>query len=163
MTLRANLLANLLAPTLLLAVLSLPAQADMADDALRLINTQRTGKGCVALSRDPGLQSAAAAQARDMAQGDFFGHKGKNGSTHAQRFRKAGYPGKDTAENIAAGPATAAAVVGTWLDSREHRANMLNCRFRDTGMAVVYQADDAPLKGNSYPFRYYWVQTFGGP
>jgi hypothetical protein len=37
----------------------------------------------------------------------------------------------------------------------------MNCRFRETGIAMVHQPDDKPLKGQSMGLRYYWVQVFG--
>jgi hypothetical protein len=40
---------------------------------------------------------------------------------------------------------------------------MLDCRMKETGIAVVYQADDRPIRGNSAPLRYYWVQVFAAP
>jgi uncharacterized protein YkwD len=152
---------KLLASLALVLMLGAPAQADMASDALSLINQQRTAKGCPALQRDASLQTAAERHARDMANANYFSHTGKNGSKHGQRYRKAGYGGQRTAENIAGGQKSASEVVTNWMNSQGHRKNILNCKYRDTGLAVVYQADDKPLPGNSYPLKYYWVQTFG--
>jgi len=53
--------------------------------------------------------------------------------------------------------------VEVWMQSAGHRQNILNCAYKETGLAVVHQPDDQPIKGNSYPFYYYWVQTFGSP
>ena len=46
---------------------------------------------------------------------------------------------------------------------RGAKKNMLNCTYTETGLSVVYQADDAPIKGQKFPFKYYWVQVFGRP
>ena len=140
------------------------AHADaMETDALALINAARAKAGCAALAVNPKLQSAAAGHAKAMARQNFFSHTGKNGSTAKSRINAAGYGWSAIAENIAAGQSTAKEVVSTWLASAGHKKNMLNCTYTETGLAVVYQHDDAPIKGYQYPFKYYWVQTFGRP
>ena len=148
---------------LLLGHASTAQAGEMENAALSLINTARAKAGCAALAVNPKLQSAAADHARAMARQNFFSHKGKNGSTAKSRINAAGYGWSAIAENIAAGQPSAKEVVSTWLASAGHKKNMLNCTYTETGLAVVYQADDAPLKGYQYPFKYYWVQTFGRP
>jgi len=136
---------------------------EMENAALSLINSARAKAGCAALAINPKLQSAAAGHAKSMARQNFFSHTGKNGSTAKSRIDAAGYGWSAIAENIAAGQTSAKEVVSTWLASAGHKKNMLNCTYTETGLSVVYQADDAPIKGHQYPFRYYWVQTFGRP
>jgi len=136
---------------------------EMETAALSLINAARAKAGCAALALNPKLQSAAAGHAKAMAQQNFFSHTGKNGSKLKGRIDREGYGWSAIAENIAAGQTSATDVVSTWLASAGHQKNMLNCTYTETGLSVVYQADDAPLKGYQYPFHYYWVQTFGRP
>lgn len=138
-----------------------PVFADAQGDALALINDARAKAGCAALTMQPQLQAAAKGHATAMAVKNFFSHTGKNGSKMVQRIKAAGYRGRKLAENIAAGQKTPQAAVQAWLDSPGHRRNMLDCDFSETGLAMVYQADDAPLAGNAYAMKYYWVQTFG--
>lgn len=135
--------------------------AEAEAQVLALVNAQRVAKGCKALAINSQLQAAAHGHARAMAEHNFFSHTGKNGSNLKGRVRAAGYKGGRLAENIANGQKTASAVVSAWLGSRSHLKNILNCAYKDTGIALVYQADDAPLPGKSYIPRYYWVQTFG--
>lgn len=135
----------------------------MASTALRAINGQRAQAGCPALRLNAALQAAAQGHANAMATKNFFSHKGRNGSTMKNRIEAAGYRWSAIAENIAAGQNSAAEVVVTWMNSAGHRANILNCALRETGLAVVYQPDDQPIKGKKYPMYYYWVQTFGSP
>lgn len=149
---------------LLCALAPLTAHASPLEKAaLQAINAQRAKAGCPALRPNPALQAAAMAHATAMAQQNFFDHKGRDGSTMKTRIEAAGYSWGALAENIAAGQSTAADVVASWMASPGHRANILNCALRETGLAVVYQKDDAPLKGKTYPMYYYWVQTFGSP
>ena len=50
-----------------------------------------------------------------------------------------------------------------WLASAGHRKNILDCALSETGIAVVYQPDDKPLKGQKYAMKYYWVEVFAAP
>ena len=148
---------------LLLSPASTAHAGEMENAALSLINSARAKAGCAALAINPKLQSAASGHAKAMARQNFFSHTGKNGSTAKSRINAAGYGWSAIAENIAAGQTSAKEVVSTWLASAGHKKNMLNCTYTETGLAVVYQDDDAPISGHQYPFRYYWVQTFGRP
>ena len=147
---------------LLLAVPLGAARAATPEEAavLALINQQRAGAGCAPLTAQPQLRAAAAAHSRDMAERNYFGHKSPDGSTPRKRVRQQGYAGGRLAENIAAGQSTPEKVVAAWMASPQHRANILNCRFRETGIGRAFQADDAPIGGNSFALRTYWTQVF---
>lgn len=134
--------------------------ADPAGEVLARVNAAREAAGCAPLVAEGKLAAAAMAHSDAMARKGFFDHTGPRGDTAGDRIRAAGYPWRRFGENIAAGQASAEAVVAAWLDSRGHRRNILNCAFRETGIALTFQADDAPIDGNSAPYRYYWVQVF---
>ncbi len=141
-----------------------PARADeAADTVLAIINQARVKAGCSALKLNSKLMAAAKIHARNMAEKDFFGHKGKDGSKPSSRAKRQGYSYHMYAENIAAGQSSAEEVARSWLASAGHRKNILTCRLKDTGIAVAYQSDDEPLDGQSKAFYYYWVQDFGDP
>ncbi|MBL9049565.1 MAG: CAP domain-containing protein [Tabrizicola sp.] len=139
------------------------AQASPADTVLSAINAARAKAGCKPLRLDNRLVAAARSHARAMAEQNFFGHSGRDGSRISSRIRGQGYDFRSAAENIAAGQKSANAVVQSWMQSAGHRRNILNCRMTETGIAVVYQADDKPIGGSRYPLRYYWVQVFAAP
>ena len=139
------------------------AAASPAETVLSAVNAARAKAGCQPLRMNARLTAAAKAHARAMAEQNFFGHAGKDGSKFSSRIKRQGYSYRTAAENIAAGHRTATQAVQGWLNSAGHRRNMLNCRMTETGIAVVYQADDRPIKGNSSPLRYYWVQVFAAP
>ncbi len=147
----------------LLASLAAPVSAGQTEAVLSAINGVRTKAGCPALVVNPRLTAAAKAHAKAMAEQNFFGHAGKDGSRFSGRIKQQGYSYRNAAENIAAGQSSASEVVSGWLKSSGHRRNILNCRMRETGVAVVYQPDDRPLGGSRYPLRYYWVQVFATP
>jgi uncharacterized protein YkwD len=140
-----------------------PAQASPADTVLATVNAARSKAGCAPLRMSAKLTAAAKSHAWAMAEQNFFGHAGKDGSRFSSRIRQQGYSYRTAAENIAAGQSSAGQVVQGWLKSSAHRRNILNCAMKDTGIAVVYQADDKPLRGSRAPYRYYWVQVFAAP
>lgn len=148
---------------LALAVAGSPVTAGPAESVLSAINAARAKAGCGPLRLNGKLVAAAKAHARAMAEQNFFGHAGKDGSRFSSRIKGQGYSYRTAAENIAAGQKSAAQVVSSWLKSAGHRRNILNCRMTETGVAVVYQADDRPIRGNPAPLRYYWVQVFATP
>ena len=139
------------------------AAASPAETVLSAVNAARAKAGCQPLRMNAKLTAAAKAHAKAMAEQNFFGHAGKDGSRMSSRSKRQGYSYRTAAENIAAGYRSAGQVVSGWLKSAGHRRNMLDCRMRETGIAVVYQADDRPIRGNSAPLRYYWVQVFAAP
>ena len=147
---------------LMLGLMAGPAAADLANEALVLINRERAAAGCPALKMQSQLLAAAEGHANAMATQNFFSHISKNGTKFNTRIRAQGYNGK-LAENIAAGYGSASKVVANWMSSAGHRRNILTCSFTETGLAVVYQADDQPIKGSPGALRYYWVQDFGRP
>jgi len=148
---------------LALAVAGSPVAAGPADSVLTAVNAARAKAGCGPLRLNGKLVAAARAHARAMAEQNFFGHAGKDGSRFSSRIKGQGYSYRTAAENIAAGQKSASQVVASWLKSSGHRRNILNCRMTETGIALVYQADDRPIRGNPAPLRYYWVQVFAAP
>ena len=148
---------------LALAVAGTPVAAGPAESVLTAINAARAKAGCGPLRVNGKLVAAAKAHARAMAEQNFFGHAGKDGSRFSSRLARQGYSFRTAAENIAAGQKSASQVVNSWLKSSGHRRNILNCRMTETGIALVYQADDRPIRGNPAPLRYYWVQVFAAP
>jgi uncharacterized protein YkwD len=110
-----------------------------------LINRERARDGESPLHGDARLRLAAQEHSAEMVSRDYFKHTGPDGQTLLQRLRASGYlhssqRGYAIGENIAWGTvplATPEATVAEWMASAEHRANILNRRFRDTGIGVV--------------------------
>ena len=101
------------------------------------------------------LQQAASVQASDMAERSELSHAGGDGSTPAERATRAGYRWRFVGENIASGQSTPEQVVGEWVDSPHHCANLMSVDFADMGVAW---AADPKSKGGIY-----WAQVFGSP
>ncbi|MCU1410676.1 MAG: hypothetical protein JWR04_1383, partial [Rhodoglobus sp.] len=128
---------------------SVPGADPAEGEVLTLVNAQRVANGCGSLTYDEGLASVARLHSADMAQRDYFSHTTPEGLDPFQRAEAAGQSA--SAENIAAGQATAAAVMESWMNSAGHRANILNCSLTRLGVGVSY--------GGSYGI--YWTQLFG--
>ncbi len=119
------------------------------------VNRTRADAGCSALTYNTTLAQVAQIHTQDMASRDFFSHTGSDGRDSAQRVRDAGYRYRMTAENLIAGIASPEEAVAHWMASPGHRANLLNCDLRETGIGYV---DDPNDKLN---YGVYWTQVFG--
>jgi uncharacterized protein YkwD len=130
---------------------------DFVQQVLSLTNQFRTANGVAPLRLNLELDSAALAHSQDMALQDYFDHNGISGSTPISRMNQAGYSALYYGENIAAGYDTPQEVVQGWINSPEHRANLLNVSFTDVGIGYYYLIDDTGIN-NYYS---YWTQNFG--
>ncbi|MDR6317315.1 uncharacterized protein YkwD [Actinoplanes couchii] len=157
--LRRLAVTALLAPVAALAAATMTANpaaaAKVSEQALQtqinqLVNVERAEHGCGALKVNAQITAAARAHSAYMAQTGTFSHTGKGGSRFSTRIKNAGYA-KPSAENIAWGYQSAAAVVDGWMKSPGHRTNILNCKSKTVGVGVVYSAGGAP----------YYTQDFG--
>jgi uncharacterized protein YkwD len=106
------------------------------------------------LSASRALARAAEDHARDMAIHRFFDHTGGDGSPPKVRVMRRGYAPRLTGENIAYGPESAEEVVAGWLHSSGHCENIMDTRFRDTGIGFALDRTSGAV---------YWVQDFGQP
>lgn len=114
---------------------------------LCLVNAERQARDRPALDDDPQLAEAAERKARDMVEGEYFAHEGPDGRNVVDWTRDSGYVtgqgGYRVGENLgwASGRgATPERIVLGWMRSPGHRRNMLNERFRDSGIGVVLGA-----------------------
>ncbi|MFI9115920.1 sigma-70 family RNA polymerase sigma factor [Streptomyces venezuelae] len=117
-----------------------------------LVNRLRAKAGCAPLRIDPRLTEAARGYARDMVARGYFGHASPEGEYADARITAAGYAWSAWAENLDRGTADPAGVVDDWTDGSMHERNMLDCRYRDTGVA------SAPGPGGRV-----WVQKLAAP
>ncbi|MEU0008748.1 sigma-70 family RNA polymerase sigma factor [Streptomyces sp. NPDC006314] len=126
------------------------APADTVGQVVALVNKERAAVGCGPLTEDRQLEEAAQSHSDDMAARTFFDHTNPDGADPARRITEAGYRWSTEGENIAQGQQTAEAVMESWMNSPGHRANILNCSFKDIGVGVH--------KGAGGPW---WTQDFG--
>ena len=121
--------------SLLLIVAAHLAQAEPVREVAERANAFRKSKGLAPLAISPVLEAVADGHARDMAARGYFSHKGKDGSTVGRRAKRKGYRYCLIAENIAQGQNSPAAVMKSWSASPGHRANMMQPKMREIGVA----------------------------
>ncbi|MGW4256016.1 CAP domain-containing protein, partial [Streptomyces californicus] len=127
-----------------------PAPSGMAEQVTALVNAERAKEGCGPVSVNGLLNTAAQRHSADMAANDYFDHTSQDGREPDDRITAAGYQWTTYGENIAKGQRTPAEVMQAWMDSPGHRANILNCSFKEIGMGKQ-ESGDGPV----------WTQVFG--
>jgi uncharacterized protein YkwD len=125
----------------------LPAADNVAvvgQATLCLLNQQRAANGVGPLAENAALSNASVGYSQRMVAQGFFAHESPDGGTLVGRLTGAGYLGDDEAwvvgENIGWGQgtlATARSMVGAWMDSPGHRANMLSGDYTEIGLGLA--------------------------
>ena len=138
------------------------AMALLEEELLERVNEVRAAGGTCGvqgtfppthpLEMDPALRCAARVHTLDMSERNYFSHESPNGVGPGVRITKAGFASGPIGENIALGSTTVEGVMGQWMNSDGHCANILNASYYFFG-AGVFDSDS---------FGYIWTQTFGG-
>jgi uncharacterized protein YkwD len=147
-----------------------PTNADVARvraATLCLVNRERAHEGERHLRSDARLQQAAQSHTDSMSFANYFEHDGPRGDTPLSRMRAAGYMYSsqisfEVGENIGWGSlweGTPRAVVAAWMASPGHRANILDPRFRSTGIGVSPHPPPSLARGQAGAV---YTQDFGG-
>jgi len=131
------------------AGLLLSAPAIAAEQPAELISTYRLKHGEVRVVRDATLDRIAQEQARAMAARDKLSHEVLGSFSRRVAPAHAGR----AAENIAYGYESFDKTLGQWIDSSEHRKNLLLHNASRVGIA---SARDASGK------RTYWAMVIAG-
>lgn len=84
-----------------------------------------------------------------MAAHSHYSHTSTNGKGPKERMEAQGYDDA-SAENIDAWPTTPQGAFDAWMHSPGHRANLLGCHSKATGIGVALGEH-----------RAYWTQDFG--
>src|SRR5438552_16390751 len=108
------------------------------------INAFRLAHHLSALRLSTPLTSAAVSHTREMAVQGYFAHESGDGSLFWKRIRTY-YPSTpwtywSVGENLlwSSPDVGAAQALQLWLNSPEHRANLMNPRWREIGIAAVH-------------------------
>lgn len=120
-------------------------------------NTQRAKYGLPPLKENTKLDASAEIKAQDMLKNQYFAHESPTGARITDLVASVGYDFIAIGENLALGNfKDDETLVQAWMDSPGHRANILNNKYQEIGVAVV--------KG-SFQGEITWlaVQHFGMP
>ncbi|MFA5864008.1 MAG: CAP domain-containing protein [Phycisphaerae bacterium] len=124
-----------------------------AQQVLTLTNQERTKIGLSALKWNSLLAASGADHCQDMIDKNYFAHVSPDGTSPGDRATAAGYKWSWIGENIAAGYATPQDVMTGWMNSPEHKENILRPEFTELGLGIRTDTDG----------RIYWAQEFGTP
>jgi uncharacterized protein YkwD len=129
----------LLAAALALAGVRILAQrpASVAEQYLfSAANLERAQRGLPALRWDAGLYRAAEGHAAEMAERASISHQYPGEHDLGTRARQQGARFSVVAENVAEAP-TAIRIHDAWMQSPEHRANLLDTQVDSVGISVL--------------------------
>lgn len=119
-----------------------------AEQVVELVNQERTKAGLNAVTLDQNIASAALVRAKEIETS--FSHTRPNGSKFSTALTEQGVTFKGAGENIAWGQKSPEAVMQAWMNSKGHRANILNKNFTKIGVGYYQNAAG----------RNFWTQLF---
>lgn len=120
----------------------------LTTEVVRLVNKERKQAGLAPLAVDSSIEAAAHIRAKE--QQASFSHTRPNGTHFKTVLKEQGISYQHTGENIAFGQTTPNEVVNDWMNSPEHRANILSETYTTIGVGYHKGANDTP----------YWTQLF---
>ena len=100
-------------------------------------NQNRVANGLPDLQVSPLLQAAAQEKANDEATKGYFAHTSPQGLTPWYWFQQVGYNFDYAGENLAVNFSDSQDVTNAWMNSPEHRANILSTDFTQIGIATA--------------------------
>ena len=127
--------------------------ASLEEDLLARVNQVRSEHHLVSLVRRSDLDSVALAHSVDMARRGYFSHHSPEGANAVDRLRQHGVTDmRLAAENL--GKTTqsdpSARIVRSWLQSPDHRGNLLAPALNFTGIGIVRGADGSLIYTQVY-------------
>ena len=141
---------DLIYPGQIINIPTLNASVDAYErEVVRLVNVERAKAGLSPLEYDWQLSRVARYKSEDMQKNKYFSHTSPTYGSPFNMMKSFGISYKTAGENIAKGYQTPSAVVDGWMNSKGHRANILNSSFTHIGVGYV-------ASGN------YWTQMFVG-
>lgn len=119
-------------------------------------NSLRSSSGLSSLSYNNSLSQAAIAKAQNMFSEGYWAHTSPSGKEPWDFIKSAGYSYRIAGENLARDFDSTSPLMDAWMNSPTHRANIMNPRYQEIGVAVV----DGLLNGVETTLV---VQMFGTP
>lgn len=119
-------------------------------------NAKRAALGLQTLAMNPTLSVAAQQKAADMFANQYWAHTSPEGKEPWDFIRASGYTYQAAGENLARDFMGTGEMLDAWMNSPTHRANIVNARYQEIGVAVV----NGTLDGTDTTLV---VQMFGRP
>lgn len=126
------------------------------DQVVAQTNQKRAEAGLAPLTFSGSLARAAQLKAEDMFSNQYWAHTSPQGKEPWDFIRMAGYSYQSAGENLARDFMGTGEMVEAWMNSPTHRANIVNSRYQEIGIAVV----NGTLEGTETTLV---VQMFGRP
>jgi len=126
------------------------------EQVIEMTNQKRLESGLTPLTLNSQLNEVAQRKAGDMFAFNYWAHNSPSGRDPWSFFREAGYNYLYAGENLARDFMTSDAAVEAWMNSPNHRENILNGKYKEIGLAVV----DGTLEGVETTLV---IQVFGTP
>lgn len=128
--------------------------ADLERQVFNLLNAERRSQGLSELEWNDDVAAVARLHSQNMADGNFFSHRGTDGSMVDDRADRFGLgTWRMIGENIAymrGYENPAALAVEKWMESTAHRKNLLGPNWRESAVGVAITKDGT----------YYMTQVF---
>jgi uncharacterized protein YkwD len=111
---------------------------------LQQLNAVRVQHGLAPLRQNHELDAAAEQHSREMAVDGYFDHSSSDGTSFSTRiahwYGLQGYHYWSVGENLlwSSPSISPAGALDLWMHSPDHRANILNPRWREIGIAAVH-------------------------
>lgn len=116
----------------------LGAKTDFTSSSLlNQTNKNRADAAQQPLVLDPQLTQAAQAKANDMLAHNYWAHNSPQGKTPWSFIAASGYQYQAAGENLAYGFNNADETITGWMNSKEHRDNLLNTTYSGVGFGVA--------------------------
>ena len=120
------------------------ALGTLEQGVLSSINALRSERGLAPLRFSSRLSAAARAHTKDMAARGYFSHTSANGSSFDRRIARFYPMGKSrywsVGENLlwSSPDVSPERALEMWLNSPEHKKNMLSAKWREIGLSAVH-------------------------
>lgn len=141
-------------PSAAITVVTPAAVAALERDAFQMINAERSRAGMTVLKWNDNIAGVARLHSTNMAEYNFFSHKGLDGlmvDGRAELLHVGAWSA--IGENIAFMKGfddPAAAAVRNWLQSPAHKKNLLSADWSESGIGLAVTPDG----------KYYFTQVF---
>ena len=100
-------------------------------------NKMRVQAGVPELKINDKLNKAAYLKAKDMFADQYWAHNAPDGTEPWKWFGDVEYNYNEAGENLAKNFSSTSAVMTAWMNSPEHKANVLKDNYEDVGFAIL--------------------------